>query len=156
MDTMTLATAVELPRDDATAPVSRWPGAAAGFSIAFVAGMIGLGFGAPFLLLGIPAATAAGWFFGPMVRPGGGVADAAFCMAVLTTAIADALVVVVSALASTAATSFGGIDPLATVLGALALWGIGLVIVGIPMLAITLPCGLAWAMVVRMLARRPR
>jgi hypothetical protein len=154
MNTMTWAAADELHRDDAVAPVSGWPGAAVGFSIALVAGLIGLGFQAPFLLLGLPSATVAGWLFGPKVRAGGGVADAAICMAVLTTAIADALVVVPSAIASSASSSFGGIDPLATVAGAFAFWGIGLLIVGIPMLFITVPCGLAWAVLVRMLARR--
>jgi hypothetical protein len=155
MDTMTWAAADELPRDDAVAPAGRWPGAAVGFSIAFVAGLIGLAFEAPFLLLGIPAATVAGWFLGPAVRPDGGMADPAIGMAVMTIAIADALVVAVSAVASLAS-SFGGIDPLTAVARGLALWGIGLVIVGIPMLVITVPCGLAWAALVRVLARRPR
>jgi len=155
MDTMTWTAAVELPRDDAVTPLGGWPGAGVAFSIALVAALIGLGFEAPFLLLGIPAATTAGWFFGPKVRPGGGVADAAICMAILTTAIADALVVVPSALASLWS-SFGGIDPLTAVAGGVALWGIGLAIVGIPMLFITVPCGLVWAVLVRMLAGRPR
>jgi hypothetical protein len=155
MDTMTLGTAVELPRDDAVAAASRWLGAGVGFSIAFVAGLIGLGFGAPFLLIGIPSATVAGWFFGRNVRASGGVAGGAIGMAILTIAIADALVVVPTAIAS-ASSSYGSSDPLSAVMGGLALWGIGLVFVGIPMLIITAPCGLVWAVLVRTLARRGR
>jgi hypothetical protein len=156
MDTMTLSATVDRPsRDDVGVPASRWPGTAIAFSIAFAAGLIGLGFEAPFLLLGIPAATAAGWFLGPKLPPSGGLAGVAIGMAVLTTAIADALVVVPSAVASLSS-SFGGIDPLTAGAGALASWGIGLVIVGIPMLIITAPCGLVWAVLVRTLARRAR
>jgi hypothetical protein len=157
MKTMTWAAGDELAaRQDVVAPISRLSGAGVAFSIAVVAGLIGLGLEAPFLLLGIPAATAAGWFFGPMVRPTGGVADLGIGMAVVTIAIADALVVAVSSVGSLASSSFGGIDPLSAVARGLALWGIGLVIVGIPMLTITVPCGLVWAVLVRMLARRPR
>ena len=156
MDTMTLSTSLDPPvRPDVVAPISPWPAAGVAFSIAFVAGLIGLGFEVPFLLLGIPAATVAGGFLGPKVPPSGGVAGVAVGMALLTTAIADALVVIASAVSSSAS-SFGPTEPWSAVVGGLALWVIGLVVVGIPMLIITAPCGLVWAVLVRALARGPR
>jgi hypothetical protein len=156
MSTTTLSTSLDPPaRQDVVAPMSPWPAAGVAFSIAFVAGLIGFGFEAPFLLLGIPAATVAGGFLGPKVPLSGGVAGVAVGMALLTTAIADALVVVPSAVASSAS-SFGPTEPLSAVVSGLALWVIGLVIVGIPMLVITAPCGLVWAVLVRALARRAR
>jgi len=149
MDTMTLA-AVEVPRGEIVAPLPRWHGAAVGFSIAFIAGMIGLGFEVPFLLLGIPAATVAGWFLGPRVAADGGVAGMAIAMAVVTIATADAMLVTSLGVTSVGA---GLAQGLAT---AMLAWALGMVFVGIPMLAITLPCGLVWAVLVRMLARGSR
>lgn len=156
MNTMTLQTVVELPRDDAGAPASRRPGATVAFSIAVVAGLIGLGFEAPLLLLGIPAATVAGWILGPTVKPANGIGGISVAMAVVTVAIADALVILALGVGSLTSSSTGGLDPLAAIAGAVILWGIGFVVVGIPMLFITVPCGLVWAVVVRMLARRAR
>jgi hypothetical protein len=156
MDTMTLAPATELSRDEAGSPARRWTGAAVAFSIAFVAGLIGLGFRAPLLLLGIPAATVAGWFLGPTVNAASGIGGLSVAMAVVTVGIADALVVLGGAVGSLTSSSTSGLDPLTAIAGAVFLWVVGLVVVGIPMLVITVPCGLAWAVVVRMLARRPR
>jgi hypothetical protein len=157
MDAMTLSTALDPPAgQDVVVPVSPWPAAGVAFSIAFVAGLIGLGFETPALLIGIPAATVAGWFLGPKVPLGGAVAGVAVGMAILTTGIADALVVVPSVVASSASSSVGGIDPLGAVAGGLAFWGIGLVFVGIPMLIVTVPCGLVWAVLVRRLASPAR
>jgi hypothetical protein len=45
-------------------------------------------------------------------------------------------------------------DPLTAVIGLGALWLIGLVIVGLPMLVVTTPCAVAWAGIVRLLVRR--
>jgi hypothetical protein len=149
MDTMTLA-AVEVPRGEIVASVPRWHGAAIGCSIAFVAGLVGLGFEVPFLLLGIPAATVAGWFLGPRVAADGGVAGMAVAMAVVTISTADAMLVTALGLTSVGA---GLVQGLAT---AMLAWALGMVFVGIPMLVITVPCGLVWAMLVRMLARRSR
>jgi hypothetical protein len=156
MNTMPLSTALDPPaRQDAIGPISAWPGSGVAFSIAFVAGLIGLGFETPVLLIGIPAATVAGWFLGPKVPVSGGLAGVAAGMAILTIAIADALVVVPSMVAS-ASSSYGPSDPLSAVTSGLALWGIGLVFVGIPMLIVTVPCGLVWAVLVRRLAGRAR
>jgi hypothetical protein len=157
MDTMTLSTALDPPaRQNVGATISPWPAAGVAFSIAFLAGLIGLGFEVPFFLIGIPAATVAGWFLGPKIPPSGGLGGVAIGMALLTTAIADALVVVPAVVASSANSSVGGIDPLGAVAGGLAFWAIGLVIIGIPMLAITAPCGLLWAVLVRRLTGRAR
>jgi hypothetical protein len=157
MDAMALSTVLDPPAgQDDVVPISPWPAAGVAFSIAFVAGLIGLSFETPVLLIGIPAATVAGWFLGPKVPLGGGVAGVAIGMAVLTTAIADALVVVPTVVASAASSSVGGIDPLGAVAGGLAFWGLGLVFVGIPILIITVPCGLVWAVLVRRLAGRAR
>jgi hypothetical protein len=157
MDTVTLGAALDpAARPDVGDPISPSPAVGIAFSIAFAAGLIGLGFGTPVLLIGIPAATVAGWFLGPKVSPSGGLAGVAVGMAILTIAIADALVVVPTMVASSASSSYGGSDPLSAVTSGLALWGIGLVFVGIPMLIPTVPCGFVWAMLVRRLASRPR
>ena len=156
MDTVTLSTALDPPAgQDVVAPISPWPAAGVAFSIAFVAGLIGLGFETPVLLIGIPAATVAGWFLGPKIPPIGGLAGVAAGMAILSIAIADALVVVPSTVTS-ASSSYGASDPLSAVTSGLALWGIGLVFVGIPMLIVTVPCGFVWAVLVRRLAGRAR
>jgi hypothetical protein len=156
MDTMTLSTALDPPAgQDVVGPISPWPAAGVAFSIAFVAGLIGLGFGTPVLLIGIPAATVAGWFLGPKIPPSGGLAGVAAGMAILTIAIADALVVVPSTVIS-ASSSYGASDPLSAVTSGLALWAIGLVFVGIPTLIVTVPCGFVWAVLVRRLAGRAR
>ena len=140
MDTVTLSTALDPPAgQDVVAPISPWPAAGVAFSIAFVAGLIGLGFETPVLLIGIPAATVAGWFLGPKIPPIGGLAG-----------------VVVPSTVTSASSSYGASDPLSAVTSGLALWGIGLVFVGIPMLIVTVPCGFVWAVLVRRLAGRAR
>jgi hypothetical protein len=157
MASMTLSTTLDPPAPQGVvAPASRWLGAGVAFSIAFVAGLIGLGFDAPYLLLGVPAATIAGALLGPGIDAWGGIGRMSVAMALETTAIADALVVMVAGAASLARSPGGGVDPLTSVAGAVAFWGIGLFVVGIPMLIVTVPCGLAWAVLVRMLARRSR
>ena len=127
---------------------SRWSGAAVGFSVAFVAALIAFGFDAPFLALGIPAATIAGWMLGPQISAADGVLGMSVAMGVVTVAVADALVVIASAAASLV---FGG--SLVLVAGSLLLWVVGFVIYGLPMMAITVPCGVIWAELVRALAR---
>lgn len=98
----------------------------------------------------------AGWILGPTVKPANGIGGISVAMAVVTVAIADALVILALGVGSLTSSSTGGLDPLAAIAGAVILWGIGFVVVGIPMLFITVPCGLVWAVVVRMLARRAR
>ena len=136
---------------DPAACASGWWGAAVGFSIAFVATLIGFGFDAPFLALGIPAATIAGWRLGPKVTSSGGVVGMAVAMGVATVAVADALVVVGSLGLSSAS---GGTDLLATIGGGVVVWSIGFVVVGIPMMILTIPCGVVWAVLVGALARQ--
>ena|SRR6266487_6823379 len=124
----------------------RWTGAAVAASVAFVAALIGLGFGAPLLLIGIPAATIAGWRLGPKVPPAGGVAGMGTAMAVVTIAIADALFVI-PVIAST------GTDLLNGIAAAMLWWVVGFAIVGIPIMTVVVPCALVWTVVVQRLAR---
>jgi hypothetical protein len=98
--------------------------------------------------LGSPAAALAGWIVGPRIRPGKGFVGAALAMAILTTVVADAIIVLVWV--TTTMASGATSTPIATALGgSLVLWGLGLVFVGIPMLLVTVPCGLIWAAFVR-------
>jgi hypothetical protein len=151
MDAILMAPAAD-QRDGQVAEPSiggRWTGAAVAASVAFIAALVGLGVGAPFLLIGIPAATIAGWRLGPKVRPAGGVAGMTVAMAVVTIASADALFVI-AAVASTDTGLLNGIVP------AMLWWAAGFVVVGIPMMTVVVPCALVWAVVVQRLARGNR
>jgi hypothetical protein len=151
MDAIVMApTADQRDGQGAEPPIgSQWTGAAVAASVAFVAGLVGLGFGAPLLLIGIAAVTIAGWRLGPKVRPAGGVAGMTVAMAVVTIASADALFVI-PAVAST------GTDLLTGIAAAMLWWAVGFVVVGIPMMTVVVPCALVWAVVVRRLARGSR
>jgi hypothetical protein len=132
---------------------SRSSGALVAASISAAVALVGLAFEVPFLAIGIPAATVAGWLLGPSVRAGAGNIGAAVAMGVTTVALADAFVVLGSAAASLFVNdASGGNAILDAIAGSMIIWIIGFVIVGLPMLLITAPCGLVWAAVVRSLA----
>jgi hypothetical protein len=142
---------------------ARRSGAMMGASVAIVAVAAALGFGpilahglaapapglgASFVLAGIPAAAIAGWIMGPRSRREGFV-GAGLSTAILTTALADAMIVV-AWLTPTVASGGPSTTPIGTALvGAFVLWGLGLVFVGIPMLFITVPCALVWTVLTR-------
>ena len=67
-------------------------------------------------------------------------------MTILTIAVADGLFILGAASNPGGATAEG-------IWGYIALWAIALVLVGIPMLIVTVPCALLWAFIVRRLAR---
>ena len=136
-----------------SAAASRWSSALVAFSIALVPGLVGLGFEQPFLLVGIPAATIAGWRLGRRIRPTGGLIEVALAMAVATVAIADALVVIPLGIGSSmAAGEAGSFDVFRGLAASLFLWFFGFILVGVPMMVVTFPCGLLWAALVRKLA----
>jgi hypothetical protein len=122
-------------------------GAAVASAIAIVAAFVTYSIGhSDFLGLGIPAAAIAGWLLGPSVWSGGRLAGPTLGMGMLTVAIADALFVL-GATATPSEAAAGAIGRY------VALWVVGLVLVGIPMLFVTVPCGLLWAFIMRKLAR---
>jgi len=126
---------------------SRPVGAGVATAIAVVAAFLGFAISqSGFLGVGVPAAAIAGWFLGPSIRTGRGVVGPALGMAILTIAIADGLFIVGAAGNSVGA----GADAIG---GFVALWSIGVVLVGIPMLILTVPCALLWAFIVRKLVR---
>jgi hypothetical protein len=122
-------------------------GAAVASAIAIVAAFVTYAIGhSDFLGLGVPAAAIAGWLLGPSVWRGGGLAGPTLGMGMLTVAIADALFVL-GATATPSEAAAGAIGRY------VALWVVGLVLVGIPMLIVTVPCGLLWVFIMRKLAR---
>ena len=143
--------------------VARRSGAKVGACVAIVAVAAALGFGpilapglaapAPglglsFVLAGIPAAATAGWIMGPRTRQSEGFV-AALTMAILTTALADAMIVIVR-VAPTVASGGADATSIGTALaGVVVLWGLAVAFVGIPMLFITVPCGLVWSVLTR-------
>jgi len=107
----------------------------------------------PFLGIGIPAAALIGALVGPSIRARGGVGSAVLAMATLTIAVADAFLVLGIWIAALFSGSSGS-DFLAAIAGAVALWLIGLIVVGVPMLLVTTPCAFVWAWILRELTRR--
>lgn len=143
---------------------SRLTGAAVAAGIALIATIVGVVLDArgpfllgqvPFLAVGIPAAALVGASVAPSIGERTGAVQAGFVMAILTIAVADALIVM-GVLAASIVTAPLATDPLTAVIGLGALWLIGLVIVGLPMLVVTTPCAVAWACIVRLLVRRGR
>jgi hypothetical protein len=125
-----------------------WTGAWIGAAIALLPTLAGLAAGVPLLALGIPAAAVAGGIVGPRVRPDRGVVGVGLAMAVLTVLVADTIVVGGLGLAGLAGSSPDA-SLISAAVGALFLWTVGLIVVGIPALAVTIPCGLAWAALAR-------
>jgi hypothetical protein len=154
MDTVVMATDPGPGGGSGAAAAPGRSGATVGVSIAIVAAAAALALGSPFIAAGIPAAALAGWIVGPQIRPGDGFVGASIAMTALTTALADAVIVgvLVAAMFMSGSPTHTSIP--AALGGSLVLWGLGLVFVGIPMLLVTVPCGLIWAGVVRRLARR--
>ena len=109
--------------------------------------------GFPYLALGIPAAVLVGAWLGPTVGERTGARSAAFLMAVATIAVADALLILVSLVASQFVTPTP-LDPVSLIVSLGAFWLFGLFIAGVPMLVVTAPCAIVWAVVVRALVRR--
>lgn len=141
---------------------TRATGAAVGAAVALVATLAAeiLGVRAPIvndqvplLATGIPAAAVIGAIVAPSVGERSGAGWAGFVMATMTIPLADAIfvvgVLVTAMLAAPLLT-----DPLTAVVGLGALWLIGLVIVGLPMLVVTIPCSIAWTLIVRAVVRR--
>ena len=126
-------------------------GALTAAMIALLAAGLALALGGDlFVLSAIPAAALVGAILGPSVWPGHSVWGAVAAMAALTVVVADMFVLVgllVGAhLASGAAANA---DLAATIVGLGYIGLIGLVIVGVPMLIVTTPCAIAWALIVR-------
>jgi hypothetical protein len=94
-----------------------------------------------FFAIGIPAATVLGALLGPSVRTGEPVDGPVIAMATLTIPLAE----VVFVLSTPSATM--------SVASVLFVVTYGLMYVGIPMLIVTVPCAIAWAMAVRSLSR---
>jgi hypothetical protein len=99
-----------------------------------------------FFALGIPSAAISGWLIGPAIRSEGGIFGPTMGMALLPIAIADAFFLLRPDM-----TTATGADAIAPLLVASIL---GLIIIGFPMVIVTIPCAVAWALVVRKLARR--
>ncbi|MFL5725999.1 MAG: hypothetical protein ACJ77F_06635 [Chloroflexota bacterium] len=129
-------------------------GAAVGAVLAVVATLVGASLtGSSFLAVGIPAATIVAGAAGPWVHERHWNGGPMLLVATATVALADCFVVagmLINALSSPSPVP----DPMTTAGGALTMWVIGLVIVGLPMLVITTPCAIVWALVVRELVRR--
>lgn len=133
---------------------SRGLGAGVGAVVAGAVALVAALLGAPFLALGIPAATVSGWWLGPGIRPTEGIAGAALKMATSTVILADAMLMAGWAVGSLARMDpLGGTSITNMIAGSVFLFVAGLFIVGIPMLLVTIPCGLVWAALVRRAAR---
>ena len=98
-----------------------------------------------FFALGIPSAAISGWLIGPAIRSDGDIFGPAMGMALLPIAIADALFLLRPDM--TTATGADAIAPL------LFGWLLGLIVIGFPMLIVTIPCAAIWALLVRRLVR---
>jgi hypothetical protein len=151
--TTSSAAATAAPGIPSEARATRSMGAAAGALVAGAAALLALAMDAPLLALGLPAATVAGFWLGPQVRSSGAIAAPAVAMGALTVLLADALLVAGAGGLSLLETGRVVDTSLANAIGGgLFLFLIGLIVVGSPMLAITIPCGLIWAAVVRRFA----
>lgn len=134
-------------------------GAGAAAAIAVAATLIGAGLnGGWFLALGIPAATLCGWFLGPGVRGDGWPLRPTIAMATLTIGLADALAVVPAMISSGGGYATQGVDPISAaafvLLASVVIWLLGLIVLGLLSLAVTIPCAVIWALLVRGLIRR--
>lgn len=133
---------------------SRGLGAGVGVVVAGAAALVAALLGAPFLALGIPAATVSGWWLGPGIRPTETIAGSALKMAAATVILADAMLMAGSAVVNLVHMDpFGGTSITNLISGSVFMFVAGLFIVGIPMLLVTIPCGLVWAALVRRAAR---
>ena len=97
-------------------------------------------FRSTFLVLGVPAAIIAGAVVAPLVRSRA-IAEAVIPMAALTTVLAEVL--------SLVAPPHDLPAP-----GSVELFAFGLLLVGIPLAVVTVPCAMIWAHLVRRAALR--
>jgi hypothetical protein len=148
----------DVPRTSANQPLERGTralGAVVAAAVALVPATAGLFLaGTLFLAIGIPAAAIAGALLGPSIRSTSANGGATVLMATLSVALGDAIVVVWLILAA-------GADASGLRSGAESVWSssihlgiLGLAAVGIPMLLITIPCAIVWAVAVRSLVAR--
>jgi hypothetical protein len=118
-----------------------WSALIALASAAFVAIIASPLFGS-FFAIGIPAATVLGALLGPSVRANQSVDGPVIAMATLSIPLAEIVFILSTPSATTRVESV------------LFVVTYGLMYVGIPMLIVTVPCAIGWAMAVRGLSRR--
>jgi hypothetical protein len=117
------------------------PGAVVGGLIALVPATAALvAFDSLFLALGVPAAFAAGALVAPAVRTNA-IAEAVLAMAALTTLLGEATMVVAQP------------SDLPTP-GSIETFALGLIFVGVPLAVVTVPCALAWALILQRIGSR--
>lgn len=111
-----------------------------------------------FLALGIPAASVTGWYLGPGVRGDGWPLRPTIAMATLTIGLADAFAVVATMLRWDGGYAAQGVDLISAtafiLFTSVVTWLLGLIVVGLLSLAVTIPCAVVWALIVRSLIRR--
>ena len=134
---------------------TRTASAAVAAAIALLVTFVATSYGAdPFVGLGIPSAAAVGAWLGPSVRDRGGLGGPVIAMAIVTILLAEALLLVGWLFQSASITSSGDAGDLIGTIVVLGWAGvIGLVIIGGPMLLLTTPCAIAWALILRQLVR---
>jgi hypothetical protein len=125
-------------------------------AVAAVPAGAGLFGGTPFLVIGIPAAAIAGALLGPSIRSGSANVGATAVMATLSVVVGDAIVVGWMILEASAGDSGLGLGDGSALAGIVYIGILGLAAVGIPMLLITIPCAIVWAIAVgRLVAPGP-
>jgi hypothetical protein len=111
-----------------------------------------------FLGLGIPAASVTGWYLGPGVRSDSWSLRPTIGMATLTIGLADAFAVVVAMLRWDGGYAAQSVDLISatafTLFTSVVTWLLGLIVVGLLSLAVTIPCAVIWAFIVRSLIGR--
>jgi hypothetical protein len=135
---------------------TRGLGAAVGVAVAAAPAVAAYAYAdTAFLAAGIPGALLVGALLGPRIRGDGPIAGVVVAMATLAIVVADA-VVCTWAIIEPGLERLGGTDVATLIVGGIYIGAAGLVIVGVPMLLVTLPCAFVWALVVRELVRRGR
>jgi hypothetical protein len=131
---------------------TRWLGAVVAIAIAAVPATAGLFLaGNPFLVLGLPAAAVAGVVLGPSIRAREPVAGVVVAMATLSIGVGYGIVVGSMIVDAAAGSSGLGFGPGSVWTGIAYVAMLGLMIVGVPMLLVTVPCAMVWGFVVRRL-----
>jgi len=138
---------------------SRSLGAGTAVAVAVAATLIGASLnGGWFLALGIPAAALSGWFIGPAIQGDGWPLRPTIAMATLTIGFADALAVVATMIRWDGGYAAQGVDAISAtafiLFTSVVTWLLGLIVVGLLSLAVTIPCAVIWALLVRGLIRR--
>jgi hypothetical protein len=111
-----------------------------------------------FLALGIPAASVTGWYLGPGVRSDCLPLRPTIGMATLTIGLTDAFAVVATMLRWDGGYAGQGADLISAtafiLYTSVVTWLLGLIVVGLLSLAVTIPCAVLWALIVRSLIGR--